>query len=46
MLNLFQDFTPKFVKVYADLGGDSLEAMERFCQEVRDGIFPAEEHSF
>ncbi len=46
MLNLFQDFTPKFVKVYADLGGDALEAMERFCQEVRDGIFPAEEHIF
>jgi 3-methyl-2-oxobutanoate hydroxymethyltransferase len=46
MLNLFQDFTPKFVKVYADLWGASLEAMERYCQEVRDGTFPAEEHSF
>jgi 3-methyl-2-oxobutanoate hydroxymethyltransferase len=46
ILNLFQDFTPKFVKVYADLGNASLEAMERFGQEVRDGIFPTDEHSF
>ncbi|MFP6870167.1 MAG: 3-methyl-2-oxobutanoate hydroxymethyltransferase [Nitrospinota bacterium] len=46
MLNLFQDFTPKFVKVYTDLGNASLEAMERYCQEVRDGIFPSGENSF
>jgi 3-methyl-2-oxobutanoate hydroxymethyltransferase len=46
MLNLFRDFTPKFVKVYADMGGDAVEAMERYCREVQDGTFPTEEHSF
>jgi len=46
MLNMFQDFTPKFVKVYVDLGNASLEAMEQYCQEVRDGIFPSDENSF
>jgi 3-methyl-2-oxobutanoate hydroxymethyltransferase len=46
MLNLFRDFTPKFVKVYADMGGEAVEAMERYCREVQDGTFPAEEHSF
>ena len=46
MLNLFRDFTPKFVKVYTDLGNASLEVMEQYCQEVRDGIFPSGEHSF
>lgn len=46
MLNLFRDFTPKFVKVYSDLGESALEAMERFCREVQSGVFPAEEHSF
>lgn len=46
MLNMFQDFTPKFVKVYIDLGNASLEAMEQYCQEVRDGKFPSDEHSF
>ena len=46
MLNLFRDFTPKFVKIYSDLGENALEAMESYRQEVRDGIFPDEEHSF
>ena len=46
MLNLFRDFTPKFVKVYSDLGELALEAMERFCREVQSGVFPSEEHSF
>ncbi|MFC1491001.1 3-methyl-2-oxobutanoate hydroxymethyltransferase [Nitrospinota bacterium] len=46
MLNLFRDFTPKFVKVYSDLGDSALEAIERFCREVESGTFPTEEHSF
>jgi 3-methyl-2-oxobutanoate hydroxymethyltransferase len=46
MLHLFQDFTPKFVKVYADMGAMTRDALAGFCEEVRDGRFPGEEHSY
>lgn len=46
MLDLFGDFTPKFVKVYAGLGGTAREAIARYCEEVKKGAFPSEEHCF
>jgi 3-methyl-2-oxobutanoate hydroxymethyltransferase len=46
MLGLFDDFTPKFVKRYADMKGIMRSAVENFISEVRNRKFPAEEHSF
>src|SRR3990172_6381042 len=46
MLGLFQDFTPKFVKRYADLKGVITSAVKDFVREVREEKFPGEEHSF
>ncbi len=46
LLGLFEDFQPRFVKQYADLGRDVVQAVEKYCREVRDGTFPAAEHSF
>jgi 3-methyl-2-oxobutanoate hydroxymethyltransferase len=46
MLGLFDDLRPRFVKQYADLGGTVLRAVEEYCREVREGAFPAAEHSF
>jgi 3-methyl-2-oxobutanoate hydroxymethyltransferase len=46
MLGLFDDFRPRFAKQFADLGRDMTQAVETYCREVRDGTFPAEEHSF
>src|SRR6266481_5111347 len=46
MLGLFDDFKPRFVKQYADLGQEILRAVEGYCREVREGTFPAPEHSF
>lgn len=46
MLGLFDDFRPRFVKQYADLGKAILRAAEEYCREVRDGAFPATEHEF
>ena len=46
MLGLFDDFRPRFVKQYADLGRDIVEAVETYCREVREGSFPSTEHSF
>ena len=46
MLGLFDDFTPKFVKRYADIKGSVSAAVKNFIDEVRDRKFPGEEHSF
>jgi len=46
MLGLFDDLRPRFVKQYADLGPNIMQAVEMYCQEVRDGSFPASEHEF
>ena len=46
MLGLFDDFTPKFVKRYADLKGVTAKAVKTFIAEVREQKFPGKEHSF
>jgi 3-methyl-2-oxobutanoate hydroxymethyltransferase len=46
MLGLFDDLRPRFVKQYAELGRDMLQAVETYCREVREGTFPAAEHAF
>ena len=46
MLGLFDMYTPKFVKQYADLKKIMAEAVKRFIADVRDGSFPDDEHSF
>jgi 3-methyl-2-oxobutanoate hydroxymethyltransferase len=46
LLGLYPDFKPKFAKRYADLGTAAKTAVEAYCREVRDGSFPAAEHSF
>jgi 3-methyl-2-oxobutanoate hydroxymethyltransferase len=46
MLGLFDDFTPKFVKRYADLKSIMTGAVESFIKEVHEQKFPGEEHSF
>lgn len=46
MLGMFDDFTPKFVKKYECLGDKMKEAFKNYIDEVKDGSFPSEEHSF
>jgi 3-methyl-2-oxobutanoate hydroxymethyltransferase len=46
MVGLFRRFTPKFVKVYADVYGIQLDAVKAFIADVQEGRFPAEEHTF
>lgn len=45
MLGLFQGKSPKFVKKYNDLTLIMKESFSRYCQEVRSGLFPREEHT-
>jgi 3-methyl-2-oxobutanoate hydroxymethyltransferase len=46
LLGLFTDFRPRFVKQYANLGDEIIASVQAYCQEVRDGVFPDQEHSF
>lgn len=46
MLGLFSDFTPKFVKRFANVGEVMKEAFRSYCEEVKEGTFPAKEHEY
>lgn len=46
VLGLFDRFTPKFVKKYAELRPAMLEALQAYRQEVETGQFPTPTHSF
>lgn len=46
LLGLFQGFVPRFVKRYAELGDAVREAVQTYADDVREGRFPDERHSF
>ncbi|MDE1148359.1 MAG: 3-methyl-2-oxobutanoate hydroxymethyltransferase [Azospirillaceae bacterium] len=46
MLGLFADFTPKFVKRYADLAAQVDSAVQAYADDVRARRFPGPEHTF
>lgn len=46
MLGMFTDFKPKFVKHFANVGEIMTEAFKTFNQEVKEGVFPAPEHTY
>jgi 3-methyl-2-oxobutanoate hydroxymethyltransferase len=46
LVGLFKRFTPKFVKVYADLYSVQMEAVKSYISDVQGNRFPAEEHTF
>jgi 3-methyl-2-oxobutanoate hydroxymethyltransferase len=46
MLGLFERYTPKFVKKYVNLSSLISQALQDYKNEVIQGKFPAQEHSF
>lgn len=46
MLGMFSDFTPKFVKKFANVGEAMTEAFKDYINEVQSGTFPGPEHGF
>jgi 3-methyl-2-oxobutanoate hydroxymethyltransferase len=46
MLGLFDRFTPRFVKRYAELGLAARQALEAFRADVQSGAFPGPEHVY
>lgn len=45
-LGMFDDFHPKFVKEFANIGNTVRQAVQQYCSEVKGGQFPGPEHSF
>jgi 3-methyl-2-oxobutanoate hydroxymethyltransferase len=46
LLGLFDDFVPKFVKPYASLKAEALQAIRRYKEEVEQGAFPSDPESY
>ena len=46
MIGLFDRYTPKFVKKYANLSNEAVKAFQKFQHDVLEGRFPSKEHSF
>jgi 3-methyl-2-oxobutanoate hydroxymethyltransferase len=46
LLGLWAGHKPKFAKRYAAFGDEAGRAVRQYCEEVRGGHFPDEEHSY
>jgi len=46
ILGLCEKYSPKFVKRYADVSETISRGIADYIREVKDGVFPDEEHSF
>lgn len=46
MLGLFSDISPKFAKLYNDLGTQMRTAFSQYASDVASGAFPEESHTF
>jgi 3-methyl-2-oxobutanoate hydroxymethyltransferase len=46
LLGLYEGKAPRFVKRYADLAGEARRALEAYVDDVREGRFPEEQHTY
>ena len=46
LLGVFTDFKPKFTKRYANLTDVAVEGLKKYVNEVKDGKFPDDDHSY
>jgi 3-methyl-2-oxobutanoate hydroxymethyltransferase len=46
ILGLYDKFSPKFVKKYANIGEEMKKAFDNYIEDIREGKFPKNEHSF
>ena len=46
MLGMYDNFTPKFVRKFAEVGAMIKQGVQEYCAAVRDSSFPAAEHTF
>ena len=45
-IGLFQAFTPKFIKKYANIAPIVVDAYKEYVKEIKEGTFPGEEHVY
>lgn len=46
MLGMYDNFTPKFVRKFAEVGTLIKQGVQEYCAAVQDSSFPAAEHTF
>lgn len=46
MLGMYPDFTPKFAKLYGNMGETMKNGFKKYIEEVKNGVFPSAEHTF
>lgn len=46
LLGMFRQMRPRFVKTYTSGGDTTVSAVKKYIDEVRNGAFPAKEHTF
>ena len=46
MLGMFSDFTPKFVKRFAETGAMMKQGFEQYIKEVKEGTYPSAGHTY
>lgn len=46
MLGMYDNFTPKFVRKFAEVGAMMKQGVQKYCAAVQDSSFPAAEHTF
>ena len=45
-IGMFQAFTPKFIKKYAEIAPIVIDAFKQYNEEIKNGAFPTEEHVY
>lgn len=45
-IGMFDDFKPKFVKQFGQIGAAMTDAFRKYDEEVKGGVFPADEHTY
>ena len=45
-IGLFQAFTPKFIKKYAEVAQIVIDAYKEYIKDIKEGVFPGEEHVY
>lgn len=45
-IGMFQAFTPKFIKKYADIAPVVIDAFKRYSEEIKAGQFPSDEYVY
>lgn len=46
MLGMYEQMTPKFVKKFGEVSAEMKAAFSRYIEQVKQGTFPAPEHTF